>query len=342
VSYDVRLMQKEPHSPTRSTPRSLKLHRSVVGPETAPPVLVLHGITGSRRYWLPRILPLASRWRLLIPDLPGFGLSPKPFTDYTPAFFVETLIGLLEQQRVRDRKIQIIGHSLGGVLGLELAARYPKLVEGLTLLNIPRLNDPQEAHDIWFEGSASYRNLLMANSVAQNWAQVRRTGLRLTAKYMKRLPWAVVADCRRFTFRSLTSTLEHCLLHYRVDAVLPAVPRIPVVMIHGDADQVAPVDRALEFPSLPPYPALHVIRGAGHHPFHTHTDICLEVIQAQLRGDSPGAAASGPVIFVSPGSQPPRLDPPSARPTARRRLRLRRSKVSISSRIAPRPRHGRS
>ena len=39
-------MQKEPHSPTRLSPRSLKLHRSVVGPEGAPPILVLHGITG--------------------------------------------------------------------------------------------------------------------------------------------------------------------------------------------------------------------------------------------------------------------------------------------------------
>ena len=116
-------MQKEPHSPTRSSPRSLKLHRSVAGPEGGPPVLVLHGITGSRRYWLPRVLPLARRHRLIIPDLPGFGLSPKPFTVYTPAFFVDTMLGLLENEGLGDRKVQIVGLSLPALDGVAEADR---------------------------------------------------------------------------------------------------------------------------------------------------------------------------------------------------------------------------
>lgn len=298
-------MQKEPHSPTRLTPRSLKLHRSIVGPEGAPPILVLHGITGSRRYWLPRILPLARRYRLIIPDLPGFGLSPKPFTDYTPSFFVETLMGLLEQERLADGKLRIIGHSLGGVLGMEMAAKYPDLVHRLTLMNIPRLSDPQMAHEIWFDGSASYRNLLMANSLRHNLAQVRRTGLRLTARYMRHLPWVVVADCRRFTFRSLTSTLEHCLLHYRVDELLPALPRLPILLIHGDADQVAPIEAAMGFPSVHPFPALRVIRGAGHHPFHTHTSTCMKLIHAHLEDREPLLGGNDSVRSITPGSPSP-------------------------------------
>jgi len=303
-------MQKEPHSPTRSSYRSLKLHRSVVGPEGAPPILVLHGITGSRRYWLPRILPLARRHRLIIPDLPGFGLSPKPFTDYTPAFFVET---------------QVVGHSLGSIVGLEIAAQYPERIEKLTLLNLPRLNDAQEAHTIWFDGSASYRNLLMANSVSHNLAQMKRSGLRLTARSMKRLPLAVMADCRRFTFRSLTSTLEHCLLHYRIDELLPTVPHVPILLIHGDSDQVAPIEHTLAFPGLHPFPALQVIRGAGHHPFHTHTETCLELIRAHVEDGAPAPNGDRSVVFVASGTtSPPPLRSRTARsdgraPRARRR-----------------------
>ena len=303
-------MQKEPHSPTRLSPRSLKLHRSVVGPEGAPPVLVLHGITGSRRYWLPRILPLARRHRLIIPDLPGFGLSPKPFTDYTPDFFVETLMGLLAHERLQDRRVQIVGHSLGGILGLEIAARYPDQIDRLTILNMPRLNDPAEAHDIWFGGSASYRNLLMANSVAHTWAQMRRTGLRLTARSMKRLPWAVLADCRRFTYRSLTSTLEHCLLHYRIDELLPSVPRIPILLIHGDHDQVAPIERTAAFPGMHPFPALQIIERAGHHIFHTHTGTCLELIRAHVDGVPPRLNGDVSIVSVASGcKQPPAFKP---------------------------------
>ena len=332
IVYHGSPMQKEPHSPTRLSHRSLKLHRSVVGPEGAPPVLVLHGITGSRRYWLPRVLPLARRHRLIIPDLPGFGLSPKPFTDYTPDFFVETLMGLLQHEGLRNQKIKIVGHSLGGIIGLEIAARYPDLVDRLTLMNIPRLNNADEAHDIWFEGSASYRNLLMANSVGHNLAQMRRTGLRLTARYMKRLPWAVLADCRRFTFRSLTSTLEHCLLNYRIDELLPSVPRVPCLLIHGTEDQVAPIGKTLAFPAMHPFPALEVIEGAGHHPFHTHTATCLELVRAHLDDETPRLNGDVSIVSVPSGCQsPPELKPRERRTTATSR-RAARWRIKTPSR----------
>ncbi|NJK42324.1 MAG: alpha/beta hydrolase [Aquincola sp.] len=48
------------------------------GDPTGVPVLLLHGITASGRYWTPRIRDLATRFRLLIPDLPGFGDRPSP------------------------------------------------------------------------------------------------------------------------------------------------------------------------------------------------------------------------------------------------------------------------
>jgi pimeloyl-ACP methyl ester carboxylesterase len=220
----------------------------VVGPKGWVSAAVLHGITESRRYWLPRILELADRHRIVVPDLPGFGLSPKPFTDYTPEFFVRSILRLVEQEMPGSSRLRIVGHSLGSLLAMEVAARQPERVESLALLSVPRFNDAEEAHRVWFAGSYSYRNLLASNSLGANISHVRRTGVRLAARYLRRLPWTVVSDSRHFTFRSLTSTLEHCLLHYRVDDILEATPRIPIVLIHGEVDQVAPVERLLDLP----------------------------------------------------------------------------------------------
>ena len=276
-------MDPNSYSATVLHPSSLPLKRSIVGDPASAPVLVLHGITGSRRYWLPRILPLATRYRLLVPDLPGFGFSPKPFVDYTPEFFVDSLVEFLDQEGI-ERPVHVVGHSLGSVLALELAARHPQRVARLALLNVPRYTDPDEAHKLWIAGSASYRNLLSVNSLSANLAQVRRTGFRLTSKYVRRLPIAVLADARRFTFRSLTSTLEHCLLHYRVDDVLEAIPEAPSLLILGDHDQVAPLEGLLDLPTRRKNVAVHVIHGAGHHPFHTHTSECLRLITGHLAG----------------------------------------------------------
>jgi len=289
---------------TAEGPRTPDLHSVVTGPAAAPVVLVLHGITESRRYWLPRILPLAERFRLVIPDLPGFGLSPKPFADYTPEYFARSIVAFLERAAPGASRVRIVGHSLGALLALEIAARHPGLAESLALISVPRFNDAEEAHRVWFAGSFSYRNLLAANSFSANLSQVRRTGVRLTARYLKRLPWSVVSDSRHFTFRSLTSTLEHCLLHYRVDDVLAAVPRIPILMIHGEADQVAPVSRVLDLPSRPPHPVLHVIRGSGHHPFHTHADLCLRLLEAHLEGpESVAPDGRGSFVIAPPDSE---------------------------------------
>jgi pimeloyl-ACP methyl ester carboxylesterase len=291
-------MDPNSYSATVLHPSSLPLRKAIVGDAASPPVLVVHGITGSRRYWLPRILPLASRYRLLVPDLPGFGFSPKPFVDYTPAFFVDSLVEFLDQEKIAG-PVHVVGHSLGSVIGLELATRHPERVGRLALLNVPRYNDPDEAHRLWIAGSASYRNLLSVNTLSANLAQVRRTGFRLTTRYVRRLPLAVLADARRFTFRSLTSTLEHCLLHYRVDDVLEAMPERPALLIHGDNDQVAPLEGLRDVTRRRAHVSLHVIRGAGHHPFHTHTSHCLRLIAAHLAGEPTDSISDGRASFLA-------------------------------------------
>lgn len=282
--------------------RPSDLHRVVTGPPEGPHVLILHGITESRRYWLPRVLPLAAHRRLVIPDLPGFGRSPKPFTDYTPRFFVESLLRLVEDELPAGAPFSIVGHSLGALLALELAVRAPGRVERLALLNLPRFNDPDEAHHVWFAGSFSYRNLLASNSLRANLAQVRRSGVRLTARSLRGLPWRVVSDARLFTYRSLTSTLENCLLHYRVDDILAAAPAVPTLVIHGEADQVAPLARLTDLPSRTPFPEVHVIRGAGHHPFHTHGALCVRLLEAHLSGRSAASVADAKTSFSLPRS----------------------------------------
>lgn len=264
--------------------RGLNLSGLTLGPESAPVVLVLHGITASHRYWLPRIVPLARHFRLIVPDLPGFGASPKPFTDYTMELFVETLSEHLVQEGVSAHgTVHLVGHSLGALIALEVAANLGARAGAAVLLNLPRFPDAETAHHIMVQGSASYRRLLTVNTLAADFAQVRRAGWRFTARYLRRLPWNLLRDTRRFTFRSLSSTLENCLLHYRLEPVLERLPRsLNLLLIHGAIDPVAPLEPIRELTRHAPYPQLHVIGEAAHNPFHTHTAECLKLIDAFL------------------------------------------------------------
>src|SRR5881409_1612710 len=91
------------------------IHYIDIGNPEGPPLLFLHGITGSRRYWQKKVKPLADEYRLIIPDLLGFGLSPKPYQEYTIEVFRDSVRAFVEEIGLAGRPLTIIGHSLGGL-----------------------------------------------------------------------------------------------------------------------------------------------------------------------------------------------------------------------------------
>jgi len=258
------------------------------GNPRGPALLFLHGITGSRRYFDKKVRPLERDYRLVIPDLLGFGLSPKPYVEYTLDLFRDSVRAFVEERGLAEVPLTIVGHSLGGLVALQYAARHREHVRRMILVSLPRYSDPVSAHALFWRGSPHYRRLLNEHSLAETLAQMKRSGLEITLRYLLRFPWAVLIDSHKFTFKSLTSTLEHCLLNYQVDGILPSVPPVPTLLIHGEQDSVAPIDRVRPLPLLYPSMRLHAVRGTGHHLFLTHTRTCIDLMREFLEEDPAG------------------------------------------------------
>jgi pimeloyl-ACP methyl ester carboxylesterase len=100
---------------------------------SGPPLILLHGLGCSGRYMRPLRRLLAPTFTVITPDLPGHGGSEKPpvtmwhlseLTDWVAQMIVD--FGL-------DHPL-VAGHSLGGGIAVDLAARYPHLVGGIVLL----------------------------------------------------------------------------------------------------------------------------------------------------------------------------------------------------------------
>ena len=267
--------------PRRAMTPSETLHYEDLGPRDAPVVVFLHGITGSRRYWRRGVGRLSRSFRLILPDLLGFGLSPKPHLEYTMEVYRRSVRSLVEGLGLDRRPLMFVAHSLGCLVALEYAALHPH-VGRMALLSLPRYTDPGSAHRLFWRGSPHYRRLLNEHSLAETVAQMKRTGLELTLRYMFRFPWTVLIDSHKFTFKSLTSTLEHCLLNYRVDEILPAVPPVPTLLVHGAQDSVAPLEHVTPLAARYPFMRLRPVAGTGHHVFLTHTRLCLDLIQSFL------------------------------------------------------------
>lgn len=105
-----------------------------------PVVVLVHGFTGSKENWLPVIRELREDFRLIAPDLPGWGESERqPGSDYGVEAQVERLAAFLAALPAitgRDGPADLlVGHSMGGQIAGLLAARHPDLVPRLALMS---------------------------------------------------------------------------------------------------------------------------------------------------------------------------------------------------------------
>src|SRR5437763_355131 len=96
------------------------------------PVVMLHGLGGTKISFLPTLAALAPERRVIAVDLPGFGDSDKPIGRYDAAFFARWVEALLDALKL-DRA-HVLGHSMGGRVALELGIRRPDRVESLMLM----------------------------------------------------------------------------------------------------------------------------------------------------------------------------------------------------------------
>jgi len=97
---------------------------------SGPPLLLIHGFTDTSRSFSLLAPHLAGR-RLIMPDLRGHGAS-QAGESYRAADFAEDLAGLIRRLRL-DRPV-VVGHSLGAMVSVALAARHADLIGGLVVL----------------------------------------------------------------------------------------------------------------------------------------------------------------------------------------------------------------
>ena len=121
------------------------LHVETAGDQSAPPLLLMHGITVSGRTWDWFVPTLAARFRVLTLDFRGHGKSGRAPGDYQMQAYVTDAIAVLEE--LADGPAIVIGHSLGGMTGAALMQQRPDLVKAAVLEDPPLgdMDDRQRA-----------------------------------------------------------------------------------------------------------------------------------------------------------------------------------------------------
>jgi pimeloyl-ACP methyl ester carboxylesterase len=112
-----------------------RFHYTEWGEPSAPPVLLLHGVTGHARTWDGEARALAERYRVLALDQRGHGDSdPAPDGDYSTDSLVGDVAAFADALALPP--VRLVGLSLGGRVAIAFAARHAAAVERLVVIDI--------------------------------------------------------------------------------------------------------------------------------------------------------------------------------------------------------------
>lgn len=112
----------------------VRIHYQEAGHRDAPAIILIHGFTASTLVWSDVLLPIAdSGFRVIAPDLAGFGFSGKPRDgEYTIEWQARLMVGLMDELGIE--RATLVGNSYGGAVAAICALDYAQRVERLVLV----------------------------------------------------------------------------------------------------------------------------------------------------------------------------------------------------------------
>ncbi|MBC2680224.1 pyrimidine utilization protein D [Pseudomonas baltica] len=248
------------------------MHHSIQGRQdpSAPTLLLSSGLGGSAGFWAGDLALLGEHFRVVTYDHAGTGRSPAQLPEgYCIAHMAEELLALLDELDIEQ--CHFMGHALGGLVGLELAAMCPERLSSLVLINAWSSPNPHSARCF------AVRKNLLRHSGSQAYVQAQ-------ALFLYPADWIASNGAR------LAEDEAHALAHFpshdnllrRINALetfdiesrLQGI-HTPTLLIANRDDMLVPWQRSRHLADRLPNATLVVLEYGGHassvsdpQPFH--------------------------------------------------------------------------
>jgi pimeloyl-ACP methyl ester carboxylesterase len=254
--------------------RHARIHGHDVGYRMAgqgPVILLVHGMAGSSRTWLPVMEILARDYTVIAPDLLGHGESAKPMGDYSLGAYASGLRDLLVGA-LGIEHATLVGQSLGGGVAMQLAYQHPELCERLVLVASGGLGREVSwvLRALALPGAEYVLPALFPRAA-------RRAGDRLVRFFHERGVSAPHVAEMWQAYASLTETPNRRAFVRTVRAVIDPggqtvsardrlylADAVPTLLVWGDQDDIIPVAHAHATHEMLPKSRLEIFEGAGH------------------------------------------------------------------------------
>lgn len=204
------------------------------------PVVLLHGMAASRRYW-DELIKYAPQGEFIFYaiDLPGFGRSPQPRgLAYDYQMYSAAIIDTLHRAGIHE-KVTVTGHSMGSLLALRLAVDHPERIHKIVACNVPYYPDSETAKKEITQ-STKIRELayygFTSRILCTVWCSwMRPITSRVAPYYLPALPKRVAQDTVLHTWEAYSKSLSNIIEAQQVASDIKA-SKVSTVFIYGSND----------------------------------------------------------------------------------------------------------
>lgn len=219
-----------------------------------PPVVLIHGLSGSGRWWRHNIDFLAQFHHVYVIDLVGFGRSRRQRFQLSNA----ALLMAKWMDQIGMEKATFIGHSMGGFISIELAGCYPEKVDRLVLVDTPALP--------------------LDRSRTKTAVRLARAVMAMPRPFLP----VLVSDGWQAGPRTLYAAAQE-LLHSDISHKIELV-RAPTLVVWGDHDWLVPLNLGVRLYDKLPQADFVVIEQAGHNPMWDRPELFNPIVEDFLQG----------------------------------------------------------
>lgn len=236
------------------TVNDVTLHYDRYG--SGPPVLLLHGLGSSSEDWENQVPVLSTSHDVVVPDFRGHGRSSKPPGPYSVAQFASDVETFLDELDIGP--VRIVGISLGGMVGFQVAADRPDLVTRLVAVNaLPAFKT---------KGIAQRIQLAVRKTITKG-LSMERVGVILSKRLF---PDEEMADKRAKMVerwarndRDAYQATFQAILRWKGVAAEMETTMVPIRVISSDLDYISPEDKQPYLDAMPT--AEMVVMHDAHH-----------------------------------------------------------------------------
>ena len=224
------------------------------------PLVLIHGFPLDSTSWSEIVPLLEDKFDIILPDLRGFGQSTTVDTPYLMSDMADDIAGLLDHLGIE--KSALAGHSMGGYVALAFAKKYLKRVSGLGLVSSQAAGDPPERKEGRYKTAAD---------VAEKGVSVVVEAMTPKLSADPRVQAFVRNVIEKQSKDGVIGALKAMAGREDSMSILSSF-NFPFVLIHGDADALIPIDRAIEIKLATPSAELIELKNAGHMPMREYAN----------------------------------------------------------------------